>query len=69
ILKQAAARELKGKETAALTGCHPVHISRLKKKVMASGIQGILRPAYTPPFQYNIRFLLPISSVSRIKAA
>ncbi|OPX30610.1 MAG: hypothetical protein B1H08_01295, partial [Candidatus Omnitrophica bacterium 4484_171] len=44
ILKQAAARELKGKETAALTGCHPVHISRLKKKVMASGIQGILRP-------------------------
>jgi len=44
ILKQAAARELKGKETAALTGCHPVHISRLKKKVMASGLQGILRP-------------------------
>jgi len=44
ILKQVAARKLKGREAAALLGYHPVHISRLKKKVMALGIKGILRP-------------------------
>jgi len=44
ILKQVAARELKGTEAAILLGCHPVHISRLKKKIITSGIRGILRP-------------------------
>jgi len=44
ILKQVAAKQLKGTEAAALLGYHPVHISRLKKKVIASGIKGILRP-------------------------
>jgi len=44
ILKQVADKELKGTEAAILLGYHPVHISRLKKKVVASGIQGILRP-------------------------
>ena len=44
ILKQVTAKQLKGTEAAALLGYHPVHISRLKKKVIASGIQGILRP-------------------------
>ena len=44
ILKQVIAKELKAKEAAILLGYHPVHISRLKKKVIASGIQGILRP-------------------------
>lgn len=44
ILKQVTAKQLKGTEAAALLGYHPVHISRLKKKVMTSGIQGILRP-------------------------
>lgn len=44
ILKQVITKQLKGTEAAILIGCHPVHISRLKKKVVASGIQGILRP-------------------------
>ena len=44
ILKQVTTKQLKGTEAAILLGCHPVHISRLKKKVIASGIQGILRP-------------------------
>jgi len=44
ILKQVIAKQLKGTEAAALLGYHPVHISRLKKKVAALGIQGILRP-------------------------
>lgn len=44
ILKQVTAKQLKGAEAAALLGYHPVHISRLKKKVTASGIKGILRP-------------------------
>lgn len=44
ILKQVAAKQIKGTEAAVLLGCHPVHISRLKKKVIASGIKGILRP-------------------------
>ena len=44
ILKQVIAKQLKGTETATLLGYHPVHISRLKKKVAALGIQGILRP-------------------------
>ena len=44
ILKQVTAKQLKGTEAAVLLGYHPVHISRLKKKVLSSGIQGILRP-------------------------
>ena len=44
ILKRAAAKQLKGIEAAILPGYHPVHISRLKKKVTESGIRGILRP-------------------------
>lgn len=44
ILKQVTAKQIKGTEAAVLLGYHPIHISRLKKKVMASGIQGILRP-------------------------
>ena len=44
ILKQVVAKQLKGTEAAALLRYHPVHISRLKKKFVASGIQGILRP-------------------------
>lgn len=44
ILKQVIGKEIKAKEAAVLLGYHPVHISRLKKKVMTSGIQGILRP-------------------------
>ena len=44
ILKQAIVKELKGTKAAGLLGIPPVHISRLKKKVIASGIKGILRP-------------------------
>ena len=44
ILKQVADNQIKGTQAAALLGYHPVHISRMKKKIMASGIQGILRP-------------------------
>jgi len=44
ILKQVIAKQLKGTEAAVLLGYHSVHISRLKKKVAVSGIQGILRP-------------------------
>jgi hypothetical protein len=44
ILKQAAAKQIKNTQAAILLGYHPVHISRLKKKIVASGIQGILRP-------------------------
>ena len=44
ILKQVITKQLKGREAAVLLGYHPVHISRLKKKVMACGIKGILRP-------------------------
>lgn len=43
ILKQVIAKELKGIQAAVLLDYHPVHISRLKCKVIASGIQGILR--------------------------
>jgi len=44
ILKQVINNQLKGIEAAVLLKLHPVHISRLKKKVATSGIQGILRP-------------------------
>lgn len=44
ILKQVTAKQIKGTQAAVLLGYHPVHISRLKQKVIASGIQGILRP-------------------------
>lgn len=44
ILKQVVAKQLKSTEAAALLGYHPVHVSRLKKKVITSGLQGILRP-------------------------
>ena len=44
ILKQVIAKELKGIQAAVLLGYHPVHVSRLKCKVIAFGIQGILRP-------------------------
>lgn len=44
ILKQVAANQIKGTQAAVLLGYHPVHISRMKKKIMVSGIQGILRP-------------------------
>lgn len=33
ILKQVIAKQLKGTEAAILQGYHPVHISRLKKKI------------------------------------
>jgi len=44
VIKQVAAKQLKGTQAAVLLGYHPVHISRLKQKVLASGLQGILRP-------------------------
>jgi hypothetical protein len=44
ILKQVAANQMKGTQAAVLLGYHPVHISRMKKKIMVSGIKGILRP-------------------------
>ncbi len=44
ILKQVAAKQIKGTQAAVILGYHPVHISRMKKKVTALGIQGILRP-------------------------
>lgn len=44
ILKQIVAKQIKGIQAAVLLGYHPVHISRMKKKVITAGIQGILRP-------------------------
>ncbi len=44
ILKQVIAGQLKGTAAAKLLGYHPVHITRLKQKVEAFGIKGILRP-------------------------
>ena len=44
ILKQVITKHLKGTKAALLLGYHPVHISRLKKKIIISGIKGILRP-------------------------
>jgi hypothetical protein len=44
ILKQVVAKQIKGIQAAVLLGYHPVHISRMKKKVISAGIQGILRP-------------------------
>ena len=37
ILKQVLDKKIKGKEATVLWGYHPVHISRLKKKVAISG--------------------------------
>ena len=44
ILKQVVAKQIKGTQAAVILGYHPVHISRMKKKIIASGIKGILRP-------------------------
>lgn len=62
ILKQVIAKELKNKEAALLLRYHPVHISRLKKKVMAWGIKGILRPKLPSNRK------LPDSSKERIRS-
>jgi len=43
ILKQVIAKQLKSIQAAVILGYHPVHVSRMKNKVLASGIQGILR--------------------------
>lgn len=45
ILKQVVAKQIKGAQAAVLLGYHPVHISRMKHRIISSGgIQGILRP-------------------------
>jgi hypothetical protein len=45
ILKQVVTKQLKGIQAALLLRYHPVHISRMKHRIINSGgIQGILRP-------------------------
>lgn len=44
IIKQVIAGQLKNTEAARLLNYHPVHICRLKQRIKALGIKGILRP-------------------------
>ncbi len=43
ILKDVIEKKLKGKEAALILNLTPVHISRLKKKLLKEGFQGLLR--------------------------
>ncbi len=46
VLKDLTDRKIKGTQAALLLGLHPVHISRLKQKLLKHGFHGILRPRY-----------------------
>lgn len=51
ILEEVIKKELKGSQAAKILNLTPVHISRLKARVLKEGFQGILRKM--PPFASN----------------
>ena len=46
VLKDAIDKKLKGSTAALILNLSPVHISRLKQKVIKAGLQGLLRPRH-----------------------
>lgn len=49
ILQQFISKQIKGYQAASFLGYHPVHISRLKQKVLKYGFAGLLRPKMESP--------------------
>jgi len=48
VLKDLLDRKVKGVQAALILNVHPVHVCRLKKKLLKYGFQGLLRPRRSP---------------------
>lgn len=48
VLKDVLDKKIKGVQAALVLGVHPVHICRLKQKLLKYGFQGLLRPRRSP---------------------
>lgn len=48
VLKDVLDKKIKGIQAALILGVHPVHICRLKQRLLKEGFQGLLRPRHSP---------------------
>jgi hypothetical protein len=48
VLKDVLDKKIKGIQAALILGIHPVHVCRLKQRLLEGGFQGLLRPRRSP---------------------